>query len=278
LWNETFNRGERTKLSFFLFFLPNTIKAFVMEWYLMVTGQDRESWFYDSPLSDKGKMQAEGVRKFLRTDLTYCTPQEARMIRLLRGEPPDGNETTTTMTPQEPSSQLTSSNLRRAISTLAIGVRDRIDRQLEGDNILILSQLQEISFNPDALCITPAKGTCEPTFTDPKFLKPIFDQRIDTSMHTGNKPVTTNGLIRLQEFCQVLFDEVKKDNVICAGHSLWFKYFFRTFLPRDYNHISKEKKIRNGGCVGFTLEKKSTDNGVFYEVVPGSIVVLYIGF
>jgi hypothetical protein len=245
-----------------------------MEWYLMVTGQDRESWFYDSPLSDKGKMQAEGVRKFLQTDLTYSTPQEARMIRLLRGESPDGKKVTT----EGPSSQLISSNLRRAISTLAIGVRDRLDRKLPGDNILILSQLQEISFNPDALSITPPKGKCEPTFTDPKFLKPIFATRIDTSMHTGNKPVNTNGLMRLQDFCNVLFDQVPKENVICAGHSFWFKYFFRTFLPRDYEHVSKEKKIRNGGCVGFTLEKKTTDNGVFYEVVPGSIVVLYIGF
>lgn len=97
-------------------------------------------------------------------------------------------------------------------------------------------------------------------------------------MHTGNKPVATNGLKRLQDFCRVLFEDVKKENVICAGHSLWFRSFFRTYLPKDFDHISKVKKIQNGGCVGFTLEKKTTDNGVFYGVVPSSIVVLYIGF
>ena len=115
-------------------------RSFVVEWYFMVTGQDRESWFYDSPLSDKGKGQAEGVRQFLRNDITYSTPKEARLIRLMLGDPVDdkkGNQSGS-------SSQLISSNLRRAISTLAIGMRDRLDRRLEGDSILILSQLQEI--------------------------------------------------------------------------------------------------------------------------------------
>ena len=274
-WNETFNKGDRSKLKFWMQFLPNVIKAFAAEWYFMVTGQCTESWFYDAPLSDKGKNQAEGVRNFLLCDLKYSTPKEARLIRLMLGEPPDGDLVDQS---KGPSSQLISSNLRRAISTLAIGMRDRLEKRMEEDDILILSQLQEVSFNPDALCITPAKGKCELTFTDPKFLKKYFDDRIDTSMHTGNKPINTNGLLRLQSFCDVLFNGIRKDAVVCAGHSLWFRSFFRTYLPKDYDHVSKVKKIQNGGCVGFTLEKKNTDNGVFYEVTPGSIVVLHIGF
>lgn len=143
-WNETFNKGDRSKTTFYMQFLPNVIKAFVVEWYFMVTGQARESWFYDSPLSDKGKAQAEGVRKFLKTDLTYSTPKEARLIRLMLGDPPDGEKGGNTT--RGTSSQLISSNLRRAISTLAIGTRDRLRRGLEGDSILILSQLQEIRY------------------------------------------------------------------------------------------------------------------------------------
>jgi len=274
-WNETFNKGDRSKMTFYMQFLPNVIKAFVVEWYFMVTGQDRESWFYDSPLSDKGKAQAEGIRQFLKTDLKYSTPKEARLIRLMLGEHPDDDKGNAT---RGSSSQLVSSNLRRAISTLAISVRDRVDRRMEGDSILILSQMQEISRNPDALCITPPQGKCELNFTDPKFLKPIFDNVVDTSLHTGNKPINTNGLKRLQAFCKALFEDVKKENVVCAGHSLYFRSFFRTYLPKDFEHISKVKKIQNGGCVGFTLEKKTTDNGVFYEIVPSSICVLYIGF
>ena len=273
-WNETFNKGDRSKIKFYLGFLPNAIKAFIIEWYFMVTGQDRESWFYDSPLSEKGKAQAEGVRKFLRTDLTYSTPKEARLIRILLGESPDGKSSSS----REASSQMLCSNLRRAISTIAIGVKDRMDRNYENDNIMILQELQEISFNPDALSICPPKGKCELAFTDPKFLKPYFEKRMDTSKLLGNKPIDTNGLKRLNAFCEFLFNDVKKENVVAAGHSLFFRSFFKEFLPKDYDHISKVKKISNGGCVGFTLEKKTTDAGVFYEVTPGSIVVLYVGF
>jgi hypothetical protein len=118
-WNETFNKGDRSKLNFYLQFLPNVVKAFVVEWYFMVTGQDSQSWFFDAPLSEKGKAQAEGVRKFLKTDLTYTTPREARLIRLMLGDPPDGEEGKKA---GGSSSQLVSSNLRRAISTLATGM------------------------------------------------------------------------------------------------------------------------------------------------------------
>lgn len=273
-WNETFNKGDRSKIKFYISFLPNAIKAFIVEWYFMVTGQDRESWFYDSPLSEKGKNQADGVRKFLRTDLTYCTPKEARLIRLMLGESPDGKDTGS----RESSSQMVSSNLRRAISTIAIGVKDRLDRNYDNDDILILQELQEVSINPDAQSICPPKGKCELSFTDPKFLKPYFEKRLDTSKLLGNKPIDTNGLKRLNAFCDFLFKDVKKDNVVAAGHSLYFRSFFKEFLPKDYDHISKKKKIQNGGCVGFTLEKKTTDAGVFYEVTAGSIVVLYVGF
>jgi hypothetical protein len=188
LWNETFNKGDRTKFQFYLHFLPGAIKALFFEWFFLVTGQASSSWFYDSPLSDKGKRQAEGVREFLRQDLQYSTPKEARYIRLLLGDPPDGEEEKKESegdAPRGASSQLVCSNLRRAISTMAIGLKDRLERRLEDDNILIMSELQEISFNPDALCITPAKGKLECTHTDPKYLKPIFDSRVDTSIHTG---------------------------------------------------------------------------------------------
>jgi len=273
-WNETFNKGDRSKANFYLGFIPNAIKAFIVEWYFLVTGQDRESWFYDSSLSDKGKLQADGVRKFLRQDLTFSTPKEASMIRILLGESPDGKNSGS----KEASSQMVCSNLRRAISTMAIGLKDRLDKNYESDNIMILQELQEISFNPDALSITPAKGTCKLAFTDPKFLEPYFENRMDTSKLLGNKPIDSNGLKRLNAFCDFLFTNVKKENVVAGGHSLYFRSFFKTFLPKDYDHISKVKKIQNGGCVGFTLEKKTTDAGVFYEVTPGSIVVLYVGF
>lgn len=221
-------------MNFLINFIPTLIKALFTEWYFLVSGQDRESWFYDSPLSEKGKRQAEGVQKFLRTDLKYSTPKEARMIRLMLGEPVDDKDDTNNGNKKKygSSSQLVSSNLRRALSTLLIGFKDRLDKQLEGDSVLMLSQLQEISRNPDALCITPPKAKATSSYTDPKFLAGYYDTIVDTSMHTGNKPVNTNGLIRMQQFCNAVFTDIEKDSIVIAGHSLWFRSFFRTFLPR----------------------------------------------
>ena len=34
--------------------------------------------------------------------------------------------------------------------------------------------------------------------------------------------------------------------IIVAGHSLYFRQFFRTFLPHACEHVSKNKKIANG--------------------------------
>ena len=34
------------------------------------------------------------------------------------------------------------------------------------------------------------------------------------------------------------------DCVIVGGHSLWFKEFFKAFLPRRSDHVAKKKKVR----------------------------------
>ena len=97
---------------------------------------------------------------------------------------------------------------------------------------MILQELQEISINPDALSITPAQGDCQAAFTDPKFLKPYFEKRMDTSKLLGNKPIDSNGLKRLNAFAEFVFNDVKKENIVAAGHSLYFRSFFKTFLPK----------------------------------------------
>lgn len=148
-------------------FIPNLVYAACVEWYFFLTGQEEESWFYDSPLSEKGLGQALGVHSFLQSSLEYKTPREAEFVRdMLNG------------------SQLVSSNLRRAISTMAVGLQERLSRT--GDSMLILPELQEISRNPDALSITPPHApTVIPAWTDPDYLKPILSKHVDTSMHTG---------------------------------------------------------------------------------------------
>ena len=54
-----------------------------------------------------------------------------------------------------PSSIIVSSNLRRAISTVAAGFSERLKHR-PADKIMIVPSLQEISRNPDTLSVTPA--------------------------------------------------------------------------------------------------------------------------
>ena len=185
------------------------------------------------------------------------------------------------------SSQLVSSNLRRAISTIAVGFQDRLNESYPDDTIILMSNLQEISRNPDALCISLPNQPLRPAWTDPYVIRKLYTKngdRIDTkTMHTGNKDIKGNGLQRLQQFADAVFHSITKDSVIAGGHSLWFKEFFKLYLPPDCNHISKKKKLVNGGAVGFTLEQYTITNNtgsdkIHYRIDPRSIVILHGGF
>lgn len=276
-WNDTFNRGDRPLLSFLLYFVPNLLKALSVEWYFWIMGEADESWFYDSPLSQKGLVQAQGLQTYLQTNVEFATPREADLLRRLRGD--EAHAAT---------SLLVSSNLRRAISTMIVGFQDRLKRQHKTDNIVLLPCLQEISRNPDALSITPPLSNVTPAWTDPKPLISFYENgRIDPTKNSGNKPIGGNGYQRLQDFCRFVFEDASsKETIIACGHSLWFRSFFKTFIPKDHDHIAKRKKLVNGGVVAFTLErtsKGSTSTGdkgqdFVYRIDPKHIVVLYGGF
>lgn len=285
-WNDTFNKGDRSRFAFALFFVPNLIYALLVEFYLFVGGHSEESWFFDSPLSDKGVRQAADLRRFL-AKAEHTTAVEKEVIDLMTGKTKvggsaAGQSSIENDTKASPAAQLCSSSLRRAISTVAIGFQDRMDKQMNHDSILILPCLQEISRNPDALSITPPRGEVVPSWTDkdiPGFdYKRIFHKQVDTKLHNGNKAVNSNGLKRMNEFCGIAFDQIEKDTIIAGGHSLWFRSFFRTFLPHDYEHISKKKKLINGGVASFTLCKVTTDSGDKFFVDPKTVNVVHGGF
>jgi hypothetical protein len=65
---------------------------------------------------------------------------------------------------------------------------------------------------------------------------------------------------------------------VATGHSYWFRAFFQTYLPHSFEHVSKKKKLINGGVAGFTLKRKKTADGYKYMIEPQSIVTLYGGF
>lgn len=256
--------------------------AIFIELYFFVSGKDSESWFFDSALSGKGVRQSEGLRKFLKKEKMRLGSnanggnREEKAVQLLLAI---GEST--------PSSQVVSSNLRRAISTAAIGLSDRFAsstaKSAKEDSIVLLPCLQEISRNPDALSILPPCGVAHPTWCDtniPGIPVSAFSSLIDTKFHGGNKSLKSNGLIRLNQFCADIFDESKlpKSTIIAAGHSLFFRSFFQVFLPREVEHIGKKKKIVNGGVVMCTLREATVGSKKEYMIDPSSVVVVYGGF
>ena len=127
------------------------------------------------------------------------------------------------------SAVLVSSNLRRALATAVIGLWGRL---AQGDRLLVLSELQEISRNPDTLALAPPGGVPD---LDSLFsqLGPQFHYGVlDGSTHNGSKPLRGNGLTRLTAFANWVFTR-SEDTVVATGHSLYFKHFFNTFLPAD---------------------------------------------
>jgi hypothetical protein len=226
------------------------------------------SWFYDSPLSHLGLSQVEDLAHFL-SNQKYDGP-EAAHLKVLRADA------------DAPKSKILCSNLRRAISTVAGGFRDRLARN-KNDKIVILDALQEVSRNPDTLSLTPAHTPVQASWIEKSSricdFQEIFSTQTDMTYHLGNKPIKTNGLKRMMEFCEFVYSPaVKESHIIVAGHSIWFRYFFNMFLPYSVHHVSKNKKIVNGGIVTFELMKAETRRGPKYMIDPKTIRVVYGGF
>lgn len=208
-----------------------------------------------------------------------------------------------------PKSKLIASNLRRAVSTIIGGFHERMQVQNQSlsyhctEKILIVPSLQEISSNPDTLCITPPNTTIQASWLEQQpaisssssksssssssaikcNYQHIYNTQTDMSLHMGNKPLlTTNGYKRIMEFCHFLFSTssiIHEDYIIVGGHSLWFRSFFRLLLPYHISHVAKEKKIVNGGIVVFDLLMKNDSFGTpRYMIDPQSIQTIYGGF
>ena len=219
-------------------------------------------------MSPFGLEQAEELAAFLK-DRPLDGP-EAEHIQILRADP------------GKPHSIFISSPLRRAVSTVAVGFHDRFRRRPD-DKILILPALQEISRNPDTLCITPPHTHIQASWIEKTSnvcdFQEIFSSQTDMSLFTGDKPINTNGLKRMLDFCEFLFSpSVKDSHIVVGGHSLWFRSFFQMFLPYSVHHVSKNKKLVNGGIVVFDLMKADTRRGPRFMIDPKTIRVVYGGF
>lgn len=273
-WNDTFNKGShRSALVFAIGFIPGIIKSLLYEFYLLISGKI-DSWFYDSPLSHLGLSQVQSLADFLNRDPTNdksLSEAERRILQILRKDP------------NAPPSKLVSSNLRRALSTIAAAFQQRLLHDPQ-ESILILPSLQEISRNPDTLSITPPQTNVQPSWIEGSSavcdFNSIFAKQVDVEFHMGNKPIDTNGLKRMLDFCAKAFSPtLPEEYIVVGGHSIWFRSFFKEFLPRGSGHVGKSKKVVNCGMVAFDLWKMSEEDGRSrYMIDEKSIQVIYGGF
>lgn len=261
-WNETFNRNK-------LFLLPRMIFSAAYEIWLIISGAN-DSWFYDSPLSNVGRVQAQGVRDMFKSP-EKANDADVKVINAATG-----------------SSLVVCSNLRRCISTALICVWDRLSRTEE--KVVMLPFLQEMTTNPDGLSITAAGHQPKTSWKDKTFGKygldmdKAYSKWIDSSGNTGSKDISSNGLERMNKFNKWLFgadsQAASVDTVIIAGHSLWFKSYFATFHPDEgLGKTARRKKMKNCAVVAFTVEELVLDNNqTVYRIDPSTTRSVYLGF
>eukprot|EP00733_Pompholyxophrys_punicea_P001338 Pompholyxophrys_punicea_v1_NODE_626_length_1565_cov_21.466225.p1 type:complete len:334 gc:universal NODE_626_length_1565_cov_21.466225:1034-33(-) len=254
-WNEVFNRG------FNLSFFSRLFKAIYSELLMFAT---QDSLFIDSMLSPLGFEQARSLQKIIQDP---NTAGDLKTLELLRGDKGTDN------------SVIVCSNLRRAIATCAFATLGRVEKTKE--KIFIMTSLQEISRNIDANAIA-GKNSLPDLHVMKKELPSSYDPKLtfNTSLNTGNKPIFGNGLTRLIDFCSWAFSRPEETIIVGAGHSLWIRYFFQTFLPKSSRHPSKTKKLANCGVVACTLQWGiSPETGIkVYRIDPDSIVIVHGDF
>ena len=250
-WNDTFNKGDRKLMKFVQGFIPGLVKALATEWYFAVSGKANESWFYDSPLSEKGRKQAEGVQQFLSSPMEYMLPKEQEYMAILKGMLDKKGESV--------NSQLVSSPLRRAAATMAVGLQDRFAKALPNDKMILLPALQEISFNPDALCITPPHAKVLPAWVDPPVVETVYDKQTDSRLYTGNKPVNGKGIDRIQEFCKLVFTEFSsKDAIVSFDKNMFTRISVFGEILYSSKFLSRSNRSQQGIRYGFVVFSEHT--------------------
>lgn len=250
VWNYVFNRGFGPS------FLVRLVRVTLHELYLLPWD---DSAYLDSPLSELGIQQCADLQKFLRNPAAGLDPAaEADFAALTAGE---GR------------TLLISSQLRRAVSTIAIALSDRLERSNE--SVLLHSSCQEISRNFDTMALAPA--SCAPRLdraTELRAPKASFDG----SANKGNKGLRFRGADRLKHFARWAADR-PESTIVVAGHSLWFRSFFQVYLAEGAEHVCTKRKLVNCGVVGFTLQvSHDADNEERHRIDPASISVVYGGF
>ncbi|KAE9044375.1 hypothetical protein PR003_g2774 [Phytophthora rubi] len=274
-WNVVFNRGLSLRA------LASLVRAVAREWLLLPSG---DSVFLDSPLSRRGRFQAQSLRDHVsetplcslpggdHTAVAGSLELELELVQPHRHSPPQSEESALLRYLCCPlaGSVVVASNLRRTIDTARIASASRLETP--GERIHVLSCLQEIGRNLDTLALS------EPHTVQPHEVLAQaprggkrHDELFNVAESHGNKAVLGSGRERLLAFAHWVFKQ-QKDVVVVYGHSLWFRAFCREFFPSDVQHEAKEAKMSNCGVVTFMLEERNRGGGeaAQYTIQPES--------
>ena len=278
-WNYVFNRG------FNAWFPIRVMRGLFREMSAVLKADD--SFFVDAGLSDLGLLQVQRLRKFLNeVNDPFLKEEEARALRsrhvdILRADSIKGGKTIKSI--------LCTSNLRRAAHTGAIAFMDRFERTNE--KLFVRDDLQEMARNVDAYALAneafetiPYTGITN-VAKDRGTLKNILEKTVkyDCESYAGNKTLRRSGATDCLRFAHwATSSSIPKDceAIIACGHSIYFKEFFKLFLPKESSHKAKTKKIVNCGIIAFELSKfEHKESGkIFYSIDEKTIESVYGGF
>jgi len=250
-WNEIFNVPPKWMLPYRL------VKALIQEMTMFADLQS--SIFLDSPLNHVGIDQAYAVEKFITHE---AKPEDKELLN---------------------KGIILSSPLRRALTTGILGFKARLKL---GTKIRVLSCLQECSRNVDTQSLTPANTHPKPSSAlvqRDKEGATSYRDNVDINDYDGNKTLSSNAGIRILQFCDKAFQlKGYGPAIIVAGHSIWFKSFFKMLIRKDTDsriaQLAMNKKIHNGGLVKFTLRQHKAGSTFEYSVDPASINEIHLGF
>ncbi|CAE8583767.1 unnamed protein product [Polarella glacialis] len=267
-WNAVFNNGWKIFLPFRL------VRALINEGLMLFR---RDSLFFDSPLNDVGLKQGWELLTFLASQPTGCRQPGTAQRPVEELEPED---VVSIIRGDAGESVIVSSLLRRAISTGLISLSPRLLKSSVSDRVMLMTSLQEISRNVDTLALTPAKALpiCPQNEAAMKgmgdLMTHFYGTRLDKKYNAGNKTISMRANKRQEQFVKWVFEQKEVDCIIVCGHSLWFREFFKSYMPKASSHVAGTAKVVNCGVIAFDLYQ----NGKVTRIPPESIKEIYGGF
>eukprot|EP00913_Durusdinium_trenchii_P028133 g26377.t1 len=223
-WNSVFNKGWKIFLPFRL------VRALIKEAFMLF---QRDSLFYDSPLNDQGlleRLEPPGCREPGTCHKPVEQLQVEDIVSIIMGDAGD--------------------------SLLAAWLMEGQSSTFAKDRVHLMTALQDRCRNVDTLSITRAR-TVPKVPVDEAKMKNMGDLmtlgRDDHRQNAGNKTLGMKADKRQKQFVKWVLEQKDIDCIIVAGHSLWFREFFKSFMPKSSTHAAKTTKMVNCGVVAFDL-------------------------